>query len=120
MDTYFTEMLKLSPHADMGWCSPFSLEELCLFRQKYIKILLVKGTAFYTYLCRFVDIFSKVNKIHVEHAKKFIPLKITSVQAGTKPDEFREGRKLRSVQPVTYGAVNLCFGRGTCLATPKT
>lgn len=35
-----------------------------------IKILLVKGTAFYTYLCRFADIFSKVNKIYVEHAKK--------------------------------------------------
>lgn len=53
----------------------------------------------------FADTFSKVNKIDVELAKKFIPLKITSVQAGTNPDKFRERKKLRSA--TSYGAVSL-------------
>lgn len=69
MDAYSTEMLELSPHADIYWCSPCSLE-LCLFRQKCIKTLLVKETAFYTYLHRFADTFSKINKIDVELAKE--------------------------------------------------
>lgn len=111
MDTYSTEMLKLSPHADICWCSPCSLQELCLFRQKCVKTLLVKETAFYTYLCRFASTFSKVNKIDVELTKKFIPL-ITSGWAGAKPDEFRERKKLRSVDSYLWCSGFVVFLKG--------
>lgn len=72
MDTYSTEMLKLSPSADICVSVPLVVLENSACSDKHASDhCFVNWTAFYVYLtCRFADAFSTVNKINVELAKK--------------------------------------------------